>query len=208
VKCNVPGTTTRGGKNMIEITGYDHTNNRGFKKLIFSEKQGGGATVLSGVADTIQKDDWLEMTLDDTQYTNITHMKKISEPAGGNSVPDSTQGQSSSGGGKKSNLTKEEWALKDAKKELSMARHKAIEASAIIAGGKGISKAVVESIQKLADRFTAYILTGDFNASVVVPELEKPVAQTDNTPAVDNKEPGDEQGAGGKPEPGDDDIPF
>jgi hypothetical protein len=197
---------------MIEITGYDHTNNRGFKKLVFAEKQGGGATVLSQICDTIQKDDWLEITMEDGQYKNITHLKKIQEPAGGNSAPDSTQGQTKSGGGggggTKSNMSKEEWALKDAKKELSMARHKAIEASAIIATGKGIGKAVVDSIEKLADRITAYILTGDFNAEVVIPKLKEAVAPTDNTPAEDNKEPGDEQGAGGKPGPEDDDIPF
>jgi hypothetical protein len=204
---------------MIEITGFDHTNNRGFKKLVFETTRDGKRTANANFADGIQKDDWVEVTMDDTQYKNIINMKKIGAPEGSN-VPDSTQGQRSSGGGgggaKKSNMSKEEWALKDAKKELSMARHKAIEALAIMSTGKGITKASMDSLEKAANRLTAYILSGDFDAEVVVPVLEKPVAQTDNTPDAGNtREPGDEQsdgagaeGAGGAPNPEDDDIPF
>jgi hypothetical protein len=194
---------------MIELTGYDHTNNRGFKKLIFAEKQGGGATVMSDVADTIQKDDWVEMTLDDTTYHNVTMIKKISEPAGSN-VPDSTQGTGGGGGGgaKKSNLTKEEWAEKDRRKRVDVARGVAVKAAAAVVAGTPL-KSAVPAFKKLSKQLEAYALTGDFDAEIPADEPCCPVvAQPDNTPAVDNKEPGDEQGAGGNPGPEDDDIPF
>jgi hypothetical protein len=193
---------------MMEMTGYDHTNNRGFKKLFFETKKDGGLTKNAELAQTLQKDDWVEVTMDDSSYKNVQTIRKIAEPAGGAAAAASGPAPSSGGGGGNDRMSKAEWALKDAKKELSMARHKAIEASAIIAGGKGISKAVVDSIEKLAPRLTAYILTGDFAGEVVEPTLPKK-----ETPA--DKEPGDEQGtdtgaAAGAPGPSpeDDDIPF
>jgi hypothetical protein len=204
VKISNVGNIVRGDKNMIEINGYDLTNNKGFKKAFFETKRDGGRTKNADISDGLIPGDFIEITMDDTTWKNIQFIKKIAEPAGGAAAPMSAPAGSGNptGGGSSERMSKAEWALKDAKKELSMARHKAIEASAIIAGGKGISKATVESIEKLADRFTAYILTGDFNGEPDL--LVQAVSTTAETPAP-SETPNTEQ----NPVPSsDDDIPF
>jgi hypothetical protein len=207
VKVNSVGDVERGNFTMVEIKGYDHTNNKNISKSFFKTKKDGGMTKNAEKAGNLSPGDWIEMILDDSSYKNMQSFKPISAPAGGDAGASSapSSGGGGGGGGNNDKMSKEEWALKDAKKELSMARHKAIEASAIMNSGKGITKAVVESMEKLAARLTAYILTGDFDGEVVEPTLE-------TIPA--GKEPGDEQGvdtgdAGATQTPGeDDDIPF
>jgi len=205
VKVNTQGSTTRGNSNMVELTGYDHTNNKGFKKLFFEEKKSGGMTQAAQVAKTLVQDDWCEVTMDDSSYHNVTMIKKIAAPAG---APAESQGAGSSeranqrsfrggggGGGGSDRMSKEEWAAKDLKKDVSVARSVALKAAVEMAG-TGINKTNVSAIQKLAPIFELYLLHGDF--SYVAPEpvaKPEPVAQPDNTPDTDN-------------EPEDDDIPF
>jgi hypothetical protein len=217
VKVNTPGTTTRGNSNMIQLTGFDYTNNRGFKKLFFEEKQQGGRTANAEVSDTLSKDDWVEITMDDTQYNNVTNIRKISEPAGA-VVPDSTQGKPSGGGGgnpsggspagrgTSDKMSKADWAEKDRKKETSVARSVAIKSAAVLFSGKGATKAIVDSLEKLAYRLEAYLMKGDFDADLAAePEpIAAPPANT-STPIDSGGSP---EGAGGSPGPEDDDIPF
>jgi len=204
VKVNTVGTTTRGNSNMVELTGYDHSNNKGFKKMFFEEKKSGGMTQAATVAQTLVQDNWCEITMDDSSYHNVTMIKKIATPDG---APAESQGAGSSGGGSSKSyssgggsggsdkMSKEEWAAKDLKKDVSVARSVALKAAVEMAG-TGINKTNVSAIQKLAPIFELYLLHGDF--SYVAPEpvaKPEPVAQPDNTPDTDN-------------EPEDDDIPF
>jgi hypothetical protein len=213
VKVNTPGTTTRGNSNMIQLTGFDYTNNRGFKKLFFEEKQQGGRTANAEVSDTLAKDDWVEITMDDTQYNNVTNIRKISEPAGA-VVPDSTQGKASSGGGGRDNQTfkpaddknkmsKADWAAKDRKKEVSVSRSVALKSSAVLFSGKGATKAIVDSLEKLTLRMEAYLMKGAFDAELDAEPIELPTVDTPTPPDNSGAE-----GAGGTPGPEDDDIPF
>jgi hypothetical protein len=112
-------------------------------------------------------------------------------------------------------VSKAEWAAKDAKKELGVARSVALKAAvtAVSADGKGFTAGKMKQIVKMIDGFTSYLINGDFEGKpvteVVVPET--PVVQTDNTPA--DQQPGDDQAAGqatdgGEKAPIDDDIPF
>jgi hypothetical protein len=215
VKVNTPGTTTRGNSNMIQLTGYDFTNGRGFKKLFFEEKQQGGRTANAEVSDTLQKDDWVEITMDDTQYNNVTNIRKISMPAGAD-VPDSNQGKPSGGGSQdnqtfkpaddKNKMSKADWAAKDRKKEASVARSVALKSSAVLFTGKGATKAIVDSLEKLALRMEAYIMSGDFSAELAAEPIALPTAPPPTEALTDNS--GVNQGAGGTPGPEDDDIPF
>jgi len=205
VKVNTQGSTTRGNSNMVELTGYDHTNNKGFKKLFFEEKKSGGMTQAAQVAKTLVQDDWCEVTMDDSSYHNVTMIKKIAAPAG---APAESQGAGSSeranqrssrggggGGGGSDRMSKEEWAAKDLKKDISVARSVALK-SAVDMVGTGINKTNVGAIQKLAPIFELYLLHGDFN--YVEPE---PVAQPEPCCPNDNN----------TPEPDEDydsDIPF
>ena len=211
VKVNTVGSTVRGNINMVELTGYDHTNRRGFKKLFFETKKDGSLTRNKEIADTLNQDDWIEVTMDDTSYKNVQSIKKIAQPAGGD-VPSQGDGggsaPSGSGGGGSDKMSKAEWAAKDAKKELGVARSVALKTAvtACSADSSKVTKAKMEQIEKMADRFTAYLLSGDFSG---VPRIPADV------PA--DKQPGDEQGIddgrspGTEPDaptPSDDDIPF
>ena len=204
VKVDTVGSTVRGSSNMVEITGKDLTNDRGFKKAFFETTKDGARTKNATIADGLSRDDFIEVTLDDSSYKNVQFIKKIAGPSGASEQASAAAdtGNRGGGGGKSSGMSKEEWALKDAKKELSMARHKAIEASAIIAGGKGITKTVVDSIENLAGRLTAYILTGDFNGEVVEPTLKV------SKPVDEPVDPGNSGEGSDVPGPEDDDIPF
>lgn len=87
VKVNTINHTTQTSKagnelNYVEITGFDSTNNKGFKKRFFSTKKDGTATKNAETADALKQDDWIEITLDDTSYANVQTLKKINEPAG------------------------------------------------------------------------------------------------------------------------------
>jgi hypothetical protein len=192
VKVNTVGSTVRGSSNMVELTGYDHTNRRGFKKLFFETKKDGGLTKIAEAAQTLKQDDWVEITMDDSSYKNVQSIRRISQPADGD-VP--TQGGGGSydkaatgGAAKTDKMSKAEWAAKDAKKEMGVARSVALKAaiSAVSADGKGFTKVKLEQIKKMIDGFTSYLLTGDFEGKLPEPAAAKPAG---------NKEPGDDQGA-------------
>lgn len=99
--------------NYVEITGFDSTNNKGFKKRFFATKKDGTATKNAETADSLSQDDWAEFTLDDTSYHNVQTLKKINQPAGmsapSQASPESgnPKGTSKGGGGYKSNPEKE-----------------------------------------------------------------------------------------------------
>jgi hypothetical protein len=220
VKVNTVGTTVRGNSNMIELTGYDHTNRRGFKKAFFETKKDGGRTRNAEVSDNLKQDDWVEITMDDSSYKNVQSIKVIAQPPGGD-VPSqgggesptqgggggSSRGSSSGSSNASDKMSKAEWAAKDAKKELGVARSVALKAaiSAVSSDGKGFTKTKMVQITKMIDSFTSYLLTGDFEGKL--PEVPAPPA-----PPV-TREPGDEQetppvNEDGSGAPIDDDIPF
>jgi hypothetical protein len=199
---------------MLEITGYDHTNRRGFKKLVFETKKGTDTiTKNAEVANTLKQDDWVEITMDDSSYKNVQSIKRIGQPADGDVPSQGGGGGGTSPGTSQRNhssdkMSKAEWAAKDAKKEMGVARSVALKAavSAVSADGKGFTKVKLEQIKKMIDGFTSFLLNGDFEG--------KPEVPTPQVPA--DKQPGDDQNseppAVDAPEipegPQDDDIPF
>jgi hypothetical protein len=203
---------------MLELTGFDATARRGFKKLFFETKKDGGLTKNAETANTLKQDDWVEITMDDTSYKNVQSIRIIAEPAGQN-VPSQAGGEQSGGGGgaptggnpRSANgsdkMSKAEWAAKDSKKELGVARSVALKAAvaAVSADGKGFTKVKAEQIKKMINGFTSFLLNGDFEGK---PE---PEVATPETPA--DKQPGDDRAEGqatdgGEKAPIDDDIPF
>ena len=211
VKVNTVGSTVRGNSNMVELTGYDATNRRGFKKLFFETKKDGGLTKNAETAQSLKQDDWVEITMDDSSYKNVQSIRIIQEPAG-QDVPAQGQGSSpapasSGGGGAKSDrMTKAEWAAKDRKKEVSVARSVAIKAAVVMAGicDKTATKPAVDAMEKLAYRIEAYLMKGAFDAALDV-EVVEAVAQVDNTPVASNDSPPIDNDTAPTQ---DDDIPF
>ena len=200
VKVNSVGTMVRGEKNMIVLKGYDHTNNKGFDKSFFEEKKSGGLTQAAQAAETLQENDWVEVTMDDSSWKNVTMIKKISAPAGGDVNPNQNnpagQTQAATSRAKSEKMSKEEWAAKQLKEATYVARAQALTA-AVAVHGEGLTKKNVHGIEKLTKEFCNYLLNGDFHYVKPEPVVAKPepVAQMDNTP-----EP--------SPTPEDDDIPF
>jgi hypothetical protein len=118
VKVNTVNHTTQTSNagnelNYVEITGFDSTNNKGFKKRFFATKKDGTATKNAETADTLNQDDWIEITLDDTSYHNVQTLKKIQEPAGmtapsqGSTASGNPKGSGGSKGGYKGNPAKD-----------------------------------------------------------------------------------------------------
>jgi len=208
VKVNSITPSTRGNKNGSEIAGYDVTNNKNYKTFVFELKQDGSPTVAGQVVDSMNPGDWFEAVVDDTKWKNIQSLKKIGEPAGaqvpsgGGAKSGGTGGsrKSSGGGGKSNDMTKEEWAAKDAAKELSIHRQSALKAAvnACAADGGTVTKAKVQQIEKMALRMVAFLSTGDFDGKV--PE---PVVAPEPTPPMPEPTPRDIN-----PDMADDDIPF
>jgi hypothetical protein len=212
VKVNTVGTTVRGNSNMIELTGYDHTNRRGFKKCFFETKKDGGRTRNAEVSDSLKQDDWVEITMDDSSYKNVQSIKVISQPAGGD-VP--SQGGGGGGGSppagdttrasSSNKMSKEEWAAKQLKEALNVARSNALKAAvtAVSGDGKGFTGAKMKMIEKMVPGFTSFLMTGDFEG-----KLPEPVVNEQPS----TKEPGDDQNTETESPadtgPPDDDIPF
>jgi hypothetical protein len=208
VKVSNVGTIVRGDKNMVEINGYDLTNNKGFKKAFFETKRDGGRTKNAEISDGLTPGDFIEVTMDDTSWKNVQFIKKIAEPAGGASAPDMGKAPSSGGGGGggSDRMSKAEWAAKDKAKELSMARHKAVQTAAAFCAihDKTATAAAVTAMEKLAYRIEAYLLKGDFDADLDAPEPE--VSTVAETPA--STEGNQAEGSATSPPAADDDIPF
>lgn len=205
VKVNTVQPTTRGNYNMIEITGYDHTNNRGFKKAFFEEKKAGGRTAIALISDTLKQDDWVEIVIDDTTYKNIQTMKQIGEPAGAD-VP--TQAGGGGGGGNPAGNSGGGGTTKRGNYRTvgALNREVALSSAVKMFSGEKATKGTISSLEKLAIRMEAFLVKGDFDAEVdevVVPPPPvadpPPVAQPDNTPPIDNNP---------APQVEDDDIPF
>jgi hypothetical protein len=218
VKVNTVKHTTQNSKkgvqlNYVEITGYDATNSKGFKKRFFATKQDGAATVNAEIADGLNKDDWAEIVVDDTEWQNVQFLKKIAQPEG-LTAPDQPGGGGTpsgspraGGGGAADKMSKEEWAAKDRKKEIGVARSVALKASvtACAADGAKVTTAKMATIEKLADKFYNFLMGGDFNKKPAdniihnVPDKIQPPADDNNGGAGDGESP---------PISADDDIPF
>lgn len=207
VKVSNVGTIVRGDKNMVEINGYDLTNNKGFKKAFFETKRDGGRTKNADISDGLSQGDFIEVTMDDTSWANVQFIKKIAEPAGGGSAPDMGKAPSSGGGGGGSDkMTKAEWAEKDRKKEVGVARSVAVKAAALMCSGTAAppSKKLVETMEKLAYRMEAFLMKGDFNAELDAEPLTEPEPKPELPPAKDSQAEGSQT----SPPAADDDIPF
>lgn len=215
VKINtIQHTTALSGQgnqlNYVEVTGYDATSRKGFKKRFFATKQDGTATAAAEVADSLNKDDWAEFVMDDSSYKNVTMVKKIAQPAGmeapsqgGGQQQQSGSSSANDGGGR---MSKAEWAAKDARLELSIHRQSALKNAVVAMGsaaGKAPTKAFVVGLEKLAVRMTAFLQYGDFDAdlSANVP------AVPEQTPPANLDAPETSDAASRNPV-GDDDIPF
>jgi hypothetical protein len=202
VKVKAIENSTRGKFNGLEVSGYDATNNKGYKQFTFETTQKGDLTKVAEALQNVGAGDWIEIEQDDTKYKNITKVSKCAEPAGGS--PSGGGGSNSGGGGAGGNdrMSKAEWAEKDRKKEVSISRQSALKHAVAAMGDAKLTKATAEAIEKLAHRFEAFLMTGDFNGTVDTPEKTKPV-EKDPRP-TDAREPGDDTPV----TPADDDIPF
>lgn len=207
VKIKTIESQDRGGKDGYIIKGYDSTNQQAFNKFIFETTQKGDLTKIAEVMQTATPGEWYEITVDDSKWKNATYAVKVSAPEGGEPPAKSSGGgggyskksSGGGGGGSSDRMSKEEWAAKDAKKELSMARHKALQVAvaACAADGGKVTKPKMEQIEKMAHRFTSFLLTGDFAGKLDTPAITKEEPKTESD-GVDNTPTG---GA-------DDDIPF
>jgi hypothetical protein len=219
VKVNTVKHTSQIGKanqtlNYVEVTGYDATNSKGFKKRFFATKKDGTATVNAEIADGLNKDDWCEFLMDDTEWQNVQTIKKIAQPegltapdqgGGGGSASSGSSGGGGGGGGS-DKMSKEEWAAKDRKKEIGVARSVALKSAVLscAADGAKVTKAKMEQIEKMADLFYNFLMGGDFNKKPAdniihnVPDKIKPPADV----------PGDVDGEERPPVTAEDDIPF
>ena len=175
--------------NYVEVTGYDSTNNKGFKKRFFATKKDGTATKNAETADSLKQDDWVEFTLDDTSYNNVQTLKKINEPAGmsapSQASPDS--GNPKAAGGKKGGGYKANPA-----KEIAIRKSVALKAAVDLV--KGDQETGVAGCIEIAKQFEDYLK----------PTAEKPeVVTAPNGNTIENP-----TGQETPPAPQDDDIPF
>jgi hypothetical protein len=135
--------------NYVVLKGYDDTNSKGFSKRFFATKQDGMPTKNAEVADTLQANDWVEVTMDNTSYKNVTGIERISEPSGG-SAPDQTTYKSAGNTGTKGS-SRDAGMLNRAS-----ALDLAIKAIATSDNGPIGTKTIIQ----IADRFEDYITNG------------------------------------------------
>ena len=177
--------------NYCVLKGYDDTNSKGFSKRFFATKKDGDPTRNAEIADTLQPNDWVEVTMDDTTYKNVQTIKKISEPAGGsapdqsnfNSAPAETKSSSSPKGGARSGD--------------QLNRATALEL-AIEAIRLGESFPSTKTVLDVAEKFEHYIVNGFGNPTMTY-DQSGPAGQ--DIP-VNEPNPDLEDAVG------DDDIPF
>ena len=188
VKVTSKGQVVRGEFNMIEIKGYDHTNNKNFTKAFFETKRDGSLTKNAEIANTLVQNDWITITLDDTSYHNVQSIRKTGEPVGGAAAAAAAPAPAA-GGGTRANssdkMSKAEWAEKDRKKAVSVARSVAVKAAAQMCSGTAAapSKKLVDTLEKLAYRMEAYLMKGAFDAELDPDEPVAPPAPAVVTPA-------------------------
>jgi hypothetical protein len=216
VRVNTVRSTVRGNSNMLELTGYDATNRRGFKKVFFETKKDGGLTKNAETANGLKQDDWVNITMDDSSYLNVQSIQRCAEPEGVD-VPSQAGGAPAASGGvsggtstapKADKMSKAEWAAKQAREALNIARDGALKAAvrAVSGDGKGFTKPKMEQVIKLSLSFAAFLFTGDFNG---VAEITEPVVEVVETPAATTtRQPGDDAEVPINEINTDDDIPF
>ena len=207
VRVNTVQDAKQGTYDAVEITGFDLDNNRGFKKKFFATKKDGSATKNAETAYTLNKDEWCEITLDDTKYNNVQTIKPIAAPAGAEDVAPSGGGgaagakYSNKGKGGGNGMTKEEWAEKDRKKEAAIARNSSLKAAVEFmkvvgkVSNKVAKKSNVEICLDVARKFEDYLTVDDQPGS----DPANRELNNDDAPApTDADVPADQ----------DDDIPF
>ena len=142
--------------NYVEITGYNETDGKGFKKRFFATKKDGTATKNAETADALNKDDWAEFMLDDTSYNNVQTLKKIAAPANATAPAQAGSTPAPAGGAPK--MSKADWAVKDQAKNESIARSVALKAAVDFMSGNGETDS--EVVIDKAVEFEAYLLNG------------------------------------------------
>jgi hypothetical protein len=137
---------------MVQITGYCHDTGKGFKKQFFATTKDGNATKMAEQAYNFKKDDWVSLTLDDSQFKNVTEVKATTQPADftddmANSNSNSNSGggykKSYSGGGAKSGgsqMSKAEWAAKELRTQNSISRSVALQQAVALIAAIGPKK--------------------------------------------------------------------
>jgi len=149
-------SSTGSNLNYVEITGYNETDGKGFKKRFFATKKDGTATKNAETADALNKDDWAEFVLDDTSYKNVQTLKKIAAPANA-TAPSQADSAPASGGGN-TKMSKADWAKKDEAKNESIARSVALKAAVDFMAGNGETDTDV--VIDIAVAFEGYLLNG------------------------------------------------
>jgi len=149
-------SSTGNNLNYVEITGYNETDGKGFKKRFFATKKDGTATKNAETADALNKDDWCEIVLDDTSYKNVQTLKKIAAPANA-TAPEQT-GTTSASNTVANKMSKADWAKKDSAKNESIARSVALKAAVDFMAGSGETDS--EVVIDKAVEFEAYLLNG------------------------------------------------
>jgi hypothetical protein len=190
VKINTVQHTTQTSKagndlNYVEITGFDATNNKGFKKRFFATKKDGTATKNAETADSLNQDDWAEITLDDTSYHNVQTLKKIQQPAGMQAPSQASPESGNPGKGNKGGYKP------NPEKEKAIAKSVALKASVTFFAGS--QEVGAEDIIEMAYKFVEFLtpepaVDGEVRQNLVE---TAPNGNTIQTPA-----------------PTDDDIPF
>ena len=196
----------QGDYDAVEITGFDQTNNRGFKKKFFSTKKGTSiATKAAEAAYGLNKDDWCEITMDDSSFQNVQSIRKIDPPSGAAApTAGGGGGKPSTGGGSSDKMTKAEWAEKDAKKDAAIARNSALKSAVELMKvvGKVKGKSTVQVVLDVAAQFEEYLN----------PPAREPGDEDEETPGRTTSPSGTTldttQTEGPVNSPQDDDIPF
>ena len=179
--------------NYVVIKGFDETNNRGFKKQFFATKQDGSPTVNATKADSLNKGDWVEITMDDSKWQNVETLRVINEPSGA-SAPSTGSASSQSGGNSRGG-----GGSKQFRTVPQLNREQALKFSIAALGvNPKATKAHVDKLLKLAVKFEDYLVNGFGTAEPINP-VTKP------TEPADTPEPADESGDTYDPET---DIPF
>jgi hypothetical protein len=179
---------------MVQITGYCHDTGKGFKKQFFATTKDGNATKMAEQAYNFKKGDWISLTLDDSSFKNVTEVKATAQPADftedmANSNSNSNSGggykKSYSGGGNKggSQMSKEEWAAKEARTQASISRSVALQQAVALIAAVGPKKGTdhVELALDMAKEFYLYLAD---KSETTEPATNKPASHAqENVPA-------------------------
>jgi len=200
VKVNTVNHTTQRSNagnelNYVEITGYDATNSKGFKKRFFATKKDGTATKNAETADSLNQDDWIQITLDDTSYHNVQTLKKIAQPAGMEAPSQSSKasGNPKSSGGKKGGFKKGG----EFRTVPQLNREVALNAAVKFVNDGETKAASIDDVVGIAEKFENYLVGQTVDGEVREP-LKNGGSITNPTKEYDSP----------NNDPQDDDIPF